>query len=273
MPLVTTSDLRSEDFYRQLVIPALNEASVVLRSIRRIETTATKVNLPIVNDANVGWVAEGAPLPDAGVNPDLVQVVPRKLAAYADITNESVGDANAAEIVGQAMAQALARKVDAAFFTSGGPSSPPALDTATVLEVDADPTIGIDPYIDAMAQMEAAGATPTVIFANPLDWAALAKVKESTSSNKPVLVAASGPTLAATRFLNGLPVEVSSGVPQGTSYIIDGTRSAAVVRQDGSVEADRSVGFRNDITVVRVLGRFAFGFLYTHAAARIGAGN
>lgn len=269
MPLVTTNDLRSEEFYRQLVIPALNEASVVLRSLRRIDTTATKVNLPIVNDANIGWVAEGAPLPDAGVNPDLVQVIPKKLAAYADITNESVGDANAAEIVGQAMAQALARKVDAAFFVSGGADAPLALDTAAGVTVDAAPTSGIDPYIDAMAEMEADGATPTVVFVNPLDWATLAKVKESTGSNKPVLVAQSGPTLAATRSLNGLPVEVSSGVPQGTAYVIDGTRTAAVVRQDGTVEADRSVGFRNDITVVRVVGRFGFAFLYASAVSRI----
>lgn len=269
MALVSTADLRSEDFYRQLVIPALNEASVVLRSLRRIDTTATKVNLPIVNDANIGWVAEGAPLPDAAVNPDLVQVTPKKLAAYADITNEAVGDANAAEIVGAAMAQALARKVDAAFFTSGGADAPASLAGATVLTVDATPTSGIDPYIDAAAEMEADGATPTVIFLNPLDWAALAKVKESTGSNKPVLVASSGPTLAAARALNGLPVEVSSGVPQGTAYVVDGTRTVAVVRRDGTVEADRSVGFRNDITVVRVVGRFGFGFLYPSAVARI----
>jgi hypothetical protein len=80
-----------------------------------------------------------------------VQVVPKKLAAYADITNESVGDANAAEIVGQAMAQALAHKVDAAFFTSGGPTRHPSLASATVLTVDASLTAGVDPHIDAMA--------------------------------------------------------------------------------------------------------------------------
>lgn len=269
MALVTTTDLRSEEFYQSLVIPALNEASVVLRSIRRIDTNATKVNLPIVNDATIGWVAEGAALPDAGVDPSLVQVTPKKLAAYADISSESAGDANAAEIVGQAMAQALARRLDAAFFVSGGTNAPAALDTATVVTVDAAPTTGIDAYIDAMAQMEADGATPTVVFVNPLDWAALAKVKESTGSNKPVLVTQSGPTLAATRSLNGLPVEVSSGVPQGTSYVVDGTRTVAVVRRDGTVESDRSVGFRNDIVVVRVVGRFGFGFLYPSAVARI----
>ena len=49
----------------------LNEASVVLRRLRRIDTTTTKANLPIVNDANVGWTAEGAPLPNAGVFPGL----------------------------------------------------------------------------------------------------------------------------------------------------------------------------------------------------------
>jgi HK97 family phage major capsid protein len=146
---------------------------------------------------------------------------------------------------------------------------PASLDAATVLVVDAVPTLGIDPYIDAMAQMESDGASPTVIFINPLDWAALAKVKESTGSNKPVLVSQSGPTLAATRSLNGLSVEVSSGVPQGTAYVVDGTRTTAVVRLDGTVEADRSVGFRNDLTLVRVVGRFGFAFLYPSAVARI----
>lgn len=91
--------------------------------------------------------------------------------------------------------------------------------------------------IDAMAEMEADGATPTVVFVNPLDWAALAKVKESTGSNKPVLVAQSGPTLAATRSLNWLPVEVSSGVPQGTAYVVDGTRTSAVVRRPNAILA------------------------------------
>lgn len=269
MPLVTTADLRSEEFYRDLIIPALNAQSVVLRSIRRIQTTSTKVNLPRVNDANVGWVAEGAPLPDAGVNPDLVTVTPAKVAAYGDISNESAGDANAAEIVGQAMGQALARKVDAAFFTSGGAAAPGSLADASVLAVDADPASGLDPYIDAAAAMEADGASPSVIFMNPTDWAGLAKVKETAGSAKPIIVAPSGPTGAPTRSLNGLTVEVSSGVPAGTAYVVDGSRVVAVVRQDGSVEADRSVGFRNDITVVRVVGRFGFAFLYPSAVARI----
>jgi len=73
------------------------------------------------------------------------------------------------------------------------------------------------------------------------------------------------------RGLNGLVVEVSSGVPQGTSYVVDGTRVAAVVRLDGTVEAGLSVGFRNDITVVRVVGRFGFGFLYTSPVVRFRA--
>jgi hypothetical protein len=62
---------------------------------------------------------------------------------------------------------------------------------------------------------------------------------------------------------------VSSGVPQGTAYVIDGSRSVAAVRQDGTVENDLSGGFRSDLTVVRVIGRFAFGFLYPSAVCRI----
>lgn len=57
---------------------------------------------------------------------------------------------------------------------------------------------------------------------------------------------------------------------KGTAYVIDGNRTVAVIRQDGQVETDRSVGFRSDLTVIRVIriGRFAFGFLYPSAASR-----
>ena len=269
MSLVSTSNLRSEDFYRQLVVPALSEKSVVLLNLRVISTLSTKVNLPIVNDASVGWVAEGAALPDAALNPQLVVVTPRKLSAYSDLSNESLDDAGSSEIVGAAMAATLARKVDASFFVSGGANAPLALDPAAVLTVDAAPTAGIDACIHACAQMEADSASPSVVFLNPLDWAALAKLKESAGSAKPVLVTQTGPTAAAARSLNGLSVEVSAGVPQGTSYVIDGNRTVAVVRKDGTVETDRSVGFRSDLTVVRVIGRFGFGFLYPSAVCRI----
>ena len=62
---------------------------------------------------------------------------------------------------------------------------------------------------------------------------------------------------------------MSSGVPQGTAYVLDGSRTVAVVRQDGTVETDRSGGFRSDLTVVRVIGRFAFAFLYPSEVCRI----
>jgi HK97 family phage major capsid protein len=192
MSLVSTSNLRSEDFYRQLVVPALSEKSVVLLNLRVISTLSTKVNLPIVNDASVGWVAEGAALPDAALNPQLVVVTPRKLSAYSDLSNESLDDAGSSEIVGAAMAATLARKVDASFFVSGGANAPLALDPAAVLTVDAAPTAGIDACIHACAQMEADSASPSVVFLNPLDWAALAKLKESAGSAKPVLVTQTG---------------------------------------------------------------------------------
>ncbi len=122
----------------------------------------------------------------------------------------------------------LAGEVDEAFSSRKDANTPPALDTGTVLSVDAVPTTGIAPCIDAMAQMGADGATPTVILVHPLTGL-LAKVKEPTGSNKPVLVARSGPTRAATRSLNGLPVEVSGGVPGGTAYVMGGTRTVALL--------------------------------------------
>lgn len=56
------------------------------------------------------------------------------------------------------------------------------------------------------------------------------------SADCPVLdVMAQGPTAAAVRRLNGLPVEVSAGCPAGTAYLVDGSRVVAVVRTAGGV--------------------------------------
>ena len=47
------------------------------------------------------------------------------------------------------------------------------------------------------------------------------------------------------------------------------TWDVGIERKDGTVETDRSVGFRSDLTVVRVIGRFGLGFLYPSAICRI----
>ena len=226
MPAVTTSSIFSASFYRELILAPLYFESVVLRAMRRIEISTTSAYLPRVTSGSVSWVPEASEIPDSGALVDLLAVTPRKVAALAIVSNEAVGDANAAEMLGQALARAVAVEVDRAFFRGGGTNGPAGLPGVTGLEtIDADPTSGLDAWTDAVAAVESNGARATVGFVSPTTWASLSKVKESTGSNKPVLAdPATGPTGEVTRSIGGLPVLVSASVADGEAWVVDGSR-------------------------------------------------
>jgi hypothetical protein len=64
-------------------------------------------------------------------------------------------------------------------------------------------------------------------------------------------------------------VEVNNDCPTGTAYMADRSRTVAVVRKNGTVESDPSVGFRNDLTVLRVMAGSGSGFCTRIPAVRI----
>ncbi len=271
MAIVTTSTAFTHEFYRQLVLEPLFTESVVLSSLRRVDTHATVAYLPRVSGAAVNWVAEGTEIPDSGAVVDLLPVTPRKVAALAVVSNEAVGDASADQMLGEALARALAVKVDHAFFRGAGPIGPAGLPGVTgIAAINADPRTGLDPWTDAFAAVEGNGARATVGFVSPSTWAALAKVKESTGSAKPVLVDPStGPTGETARSIGGIPIKVTPAVPDAEAWVADGSRVAGVVRLDGEVRADTSARFTMDATVLRVISRVDFGTPYPGAVARI----
>jgi len=267
---ITTTELFSARSFRDLIIAPLFETSVVLRSgLTRISTDATKAFLPVLGKGTAHWTAELADLVDSAVPSSTLEVVPQKLAAYAVISNEAVADANAASLIGRALVAAVATATDSAFFVGGGTDGPLGLGVATVTAIDAIPTSGTDPYVDAIAAVEAAGGTASVIWMNPLDWAVLAKIKTAAGSSVPALQPLTGAGGALARSLYGVPVITSAGCPVGTAYVADASRVAVVVRTDGTVEADRSAEFSRDGTAVRVVARLEFAFPYAGAVARI----
>ena len=101
MPAVTTDSIFSATFYRSLVLEPLYQESVVLRALRRIEIATTTAYLPRVTGGSVSWVPEATEIPDSGALVDLVAVTPQKVAALAIVSNEAVGDANAASMLGE----------------------------------------------------------------------------------------------------------------------------------------------------------------------------
>ena len=251
-----------------MILPALEQRSVVLRHLQPARTTAPSVHLQKITDGSVGWFAEGSVIDDVGAAADMIEVVPKKVAGIATISNESVADSGAADLIGQTLARSLALAVDTSFFLTKV-SGPVSLAAATVTAHDASPTSGLDVWVDAATIMERAGSQPSVIFLSPLDRAILAKIKEATGSNKPVLVPPATPGVAADGSLNGVPAEICSAIPQRTGYLIDGERVGAVIRTDGNVAVDGSAGFASDVTLMRVTGRFGGAVIYPDSVVRI----
>jgi HK97 family phage major capsid protein len=273
MAIITTGSLFSHQMFRELVLDPMFKASTTLTAVRRIDTDSTVCYLPRVHPGSVAWTAEGAEIADSGLTADMIAVVPRKLAGLVVTSNESLEDANAAGILGQALALQLASAVDAAFFAAGGGLAPTGLAGVDgIPEVTAGTGNGLDDYAEAIGVLEAAGARPTVIFLSPGRWTSLLQTKAETGSLVPLLSGQVGPTGETQRSIFGVPVVVSHGVPDNdTAYVIDGSRVAVVVRRDGTVEADRSARFTSDSTVVRATLRLAFATPYATAVVRIAA--
>jgi HK97 family phage major capsid protein len=269
MPAITSQDLFSVESVRALVIEPVFQASVALSSgLLRVETAATQYQMPTVSGGTAAWYGDLEPISEADVEADELVVTPKKVATLQTVSNEAADDADAASIVGRALVAALADRVDRSFFVGDGPKGPTGLPGITDAEpVDGDPTEGIDAYVDAVAAVESNGGAAGVIWLNPLDWAALSKVKAAADSAVPVLN--SQPTLAGNRSLLGLPVRVSKHVVAGTGWVADPSRLAVVMRTDASVVVDRSAAFTKDGAVARAIMRLEFAAPYGGAVAKI----
>lgn len=270
---ITTANLWSAETVRDLVTEPLFATSVVLDSgLTRISTSATKVYVPRVGGGTAAWTNELDPLVDAAVSAEEIEVVPKKVACLQLVSNESVNDASAANLLGRALVSALADRCDHAFFVGDQPKGPSGLPGAggAVVTVAADPASGLDPYTDAIATIESVGAAPSVIWMNGADWATLSKIKTAAGDARPVLNPQ--PTGAGDRSLQGLPVRVCKHCPVGTAYVADAARIVVVDRQPAQVEVDSSAAFTQDGTYVRAIERVEFCFPEDGVVAKIHSG-
>jgi len=268
---VTTSELFSSEVVNALVVEPLFEESVALSVLRTIRTTATSYSLPKTNRGQAGFVGELETLPDAELAPEMVLVTPKKVASYQVVSNEAIADAEAATIIGAALVDALAQAVDDAFFNGASPAGPEGLPAIA----DAQPVVGTvtdpDAYVDAIAAIEAVGGRAGVIFMSPDSWAGLSKVKtDDTDSNQPVLNAPGALAVGATRALFSVPVVVSNKCEDGVAWVLDTSRTIAVVRMPFTVAVSEGPLFGKDGTAIRAIGRVEFASVYGETVAYIG---
>ncbi|WP_104177648.1 phage major capsid protein [Cryobacterium sp. Y50] len=264
----------SPDAISQLLVLPVEAASVAVQASTLIPTDATRTHIPLVTgDPSAAWVAEGDEIGASDPTIDDIVAEPAKIAGLTIITNELAADTSpqAAAIVGDGLARDIARKIDVAFFGSKGASvvQPAGLgDLAGVTDVTGSTAwANLDPFAEAISNVEGLGLAVDTFIANPADALLLATLKESTGSNKPLL--GSDPTNATRRLLQGVPLLTSPGVAVGTVWGIPKVRSIIVRRNDVDLQTDKSAYFTSDRTAIRATLRVTFAFPQAAAIQKI----
>ena len=76
-------------------------------------------------------------------------------------------------------------------------------------------------------------------------------------------------TSATSRRVLGVPLFVSEFVAANTLWAVDRSRVWLVVRDDATVEADRSVCFTSDRVAVKATMRTGFGFVHAASVVKV----
>ena len=242
--------------------------SVFAQVATTVTTGSTHYRIPIVAaDPTAAWVAEGAEIsPSDNVLEELV-VTPPKVAGLTIVSRELADDSNpsAQTVVGDGLARDIARRIDQAAFAGLSAPAPAGLATLSGVStyVNASAFANLDWAAQAISKAEVVGATVTGFVTSPATALALATVKQATGSNQPVL--GLDATSATSRSILGVPLFVSQYVAANTLWAIDKSRTWLVVRDDATVEADRSVFFTSDRVAVKATMRA--GFAFTHPAS------
>ena len=267
----TVSGILPDDHGPLVIQPAL-QASVFAQVASTVQTNSTRYRIPIVSaDPTASWVAEGAEITPSDPTLTELTVTPAKVAGLSIISRELADDSNpaAAQVVGDGLARDIARRIDQAAFAGLAAPAPAGLSTLSGVQtyVNASAFTNLDFAAQAISKAEDVGAKITAFITSPATALALATIKQSSGSNQPVLgMDVSNPT---GRQILGVPLYVSQYVAANTLWAIDGTRSWLVVRDDATVEADRSVYFTSDRVAVKATMRAGFGFVHAQSVVKV----
>lgn len=282
MPNSSTLSVLTGEQVAPLIVEPLTRESVALAASTVVNTDQASYRIPrITADPSADWLAPNTEIEASEATGADLTITPAKVAGISYIANELANDSDpqAAGIIGQRLAVDIARRIDRAFFgpvitddldpdyNSVRPLGLESITGPALNNVDAAPTTGLDPYIDALAAAEAEGVDLTSWVLNPTDAATLAKIKTGTGSN--VLLLGAGAENGPSRTILGIPVRTSPYVATGTAWGIPAARTFVVLRRDTEVVIDRSARFEYDQTAIRAVCRIGFGFPHARGIVRI----
>ncbi|MFG3018310.1 phage major capsid protein [Streptomyces sp. NPDC048254] len=205
-------------------------------------------------------VAEGAAIPEATPTFTGLTFNPVKYADLYRASNEILEDAafSLRDLIAGVMLRNIATQVDKDAFQGTGTASLSGLTKAgmgTAVNLTTGNTVvKWDHIIDAFSDIEAAGATPAVIWASPDMGKALRKERENGANGGYLAGQVADPM--AEKGL-GLPVYVSANLPSKTVIVAAPDRIHVGLRSDVRLAVSEDYGFDKDVTAFRATYRVA----------------
>lgn len=253
-----------------ILVQPLEAASIVLSSGVRIFDTAGPLRIPkLTAGASVGFVAEGATIPEADVSFGEVSLMPstlKSLKVLIRFTNELLRQS----VIGldatlrQRLVTDVSNALDTALLTGAGTSNTiKGLINQTGVQTGELDVADADSLLDAIALASAAEVTPNRWFISGADFIALRKLKEATGSKKYLLESdvSSGPTYR----LFGIPVTVTNKLATGKAVLADTTQIAVARDIAPTVKLLDQTFATTDEQAIRVVTRYDIGLLHPEA--------
>lgn len=230
--------------------------------IPHIPVTSSSVqylkNSAFTNGAKV--VAEGTAKPESTFQFKLATANVETIAHYTKITEQLAQDAPAVQaFINAKMIYGLQLKIDEQLVNGTGAEASQLtglLATTNSTDYSADlealkPSIKtmVDFALGIKTKLETIGYAPKYLILNPIDWAGLALMKDTTG-----LYILGGPAAVAGKTLWGMSVVTTPSMPQGKYLMSDFALGATIFdRQEVAVEIDREQDdFTKNLFTIRV---------------------
>lgn len=257
-----------KDQIASLLVQPLEAESVFLAAGPKIIDTNGPIRVPrIASGLTVGFVGEGAQIPEASVGMDEVSMLPstlKSLKVLSRVTAEVLRSSAVAldSILKTRLVTDTAAALDTALFTSTGSSN-----TIRGLLSQSGVATGVldatepDSFLDGIGIARANEVRPNRWFLSPADYLAVRKIKDADGR----YILEQDITAEGAERLFGIPVTVTSRIPTGKAVLADMSLVAVARDMAPTVVIDSSRYFDTDEVALRVVARFDLALLQPKA--------
>lgn len=253
---------------QSLLVQPLESESVFLASGPKIIDTNGPIRIPrIASGLTVGFVGEGAQIPESSVGLDEVSMLPstlKSLKVISRVTSEVLRSSAQSldAILKQRLATDTAKALDVALFTGTGASNAiKGLLNQTGVATGTLNASSSDTLLDGIGIARANQVKPNHWFLSPADYLAIRKIKDTTGRYilQPDL------TKDGQEVLFGVPVTVTAQIPTGKAVLADMNLVAIARDMAPSITVDSSRYFDTDEVALRVVCRYDLALLQPKA--------